>query len=340
MNRSFLPRLINDPFFDPGLFILFKYRRRAIMFDLGDISALSNREILKLTHIFVTHTHMDHFIGFDTLLRTALGREKTLHLFGPSDFSKNVEGKLAGYTWNLVNEYETELKLEISEISRDRILTKTYKCRKKFAQQDEESVKNFSGILLEEPSFSIGAEILDHRIPCLALSLQENVHVNIIREGLEELEIPVGPWLTHFKHAIYQGSDPEGEFVVSWESNGRTNMRSFMLSELTERIALISKGLKLVYITDAIASPENCKKIVRLAKDSDMMFIEAPFLHKDKKVAAKKFHLTAREAGELAARAGVKNFQLFHFSPRYHGNRREIEEEARETYSIYSDKRH
>ena len=309
------------------------------MFDLGDISALSHREILKLTHIFVTHTHMDHFIGFDTLLRTSLGREKTLHLFGPPDFSKNIEGKLAGYTWNLVNEYETELKLEINEVFRNRILTKTYRCRKKFAQQGEETLKSFSGMLLKEPSFSIRAEILDHRIPCLALSFQENIHVNIIKEGLKDLEIPVGPWLTDFKHAIYQGSDPEGEFVVSWESNGRTYMRSFILLELIERIALISKGLKLVYITDAIASPENFEKIVRLAKDSDMMFVEAPFLHKDKKVAAKKFHLTAREAGELAGRAGVKNFQLFHFSPRYHGNGHEIEDEAREAYSIYSGER-
>ena len=105
MRPSFHPRLINDPFSDPGLFIPFLFEKRALMFDLGDLSSLSSKDLLKVSHVFVTHTHMDHFIGFDTLLRTLLGRDKTLHLFGPPDFFQHVEGKLAGYTWNLVSEF-------------------------------------------------------------------------------------------------------------------------------------------------------------------------------------------------------------------------------------------
>ena len=49
---------------------------------------------------------MDHFIGFDApLLRVALGRGKTLRLYGPPGLIANVEGKLHGYTWNLVDGY-------------------------------------------------------------------------------------------------------------------------------------------------------------------------------------------------------------------------------------------
>ena len=106
MRPSFQPRLINDPFSDPGLFIPFLFEKKALMFDLGDLSPLSSGDILKVTHVFVTHTHMDHFIGFDTMLRLFLGREKTLCLFGPPNFFKHVEGKLAGYTWNLVDEFQ------------------------------------------------------------------------------------------------------------------------------------------------------------------------------------------------------------------------------------------
>ena len=99
MRPSLLPHLVNGPFEDPALFIRFLFENRAIMFDLGDIHALSTRDILKLTHVFVTHTHMDHFAGFDRLLRIFLGREKQLHLFGPRGFIRNIEGKLGGYQW-------------------------------------------------------------------------------------------------------------------------------------------------------------------------------------------------------------------------------------------------
>ncbi|MGB8428082.1 MAG: ribonuclease Z, partial [Desulfobacterales bacterium] len=105
MRPTFCPRLVNGPFDDPGLFIPFQFQHRALLFDLGDISLLSARDILKISHVCVSHTHMDHFAGFDRLLRLLMGRDKRLSLYGPRGFLKNVEGKLAGYTWNLVDNY-------------------------------------------------------------------------------------------------------------------------------------------------------------------------------------------------------------------------------------------
>jgi ribonuclease Z len=147
MRPSFNPRLINGPFDDPGIFIPFLFQNRALIFDLGDINCLSSRDLLKISHAFVTHTHMDHFIGFDRLLRTALGREKTLALFGPEGFIKNVEGKLAGYTWNLVEKYNYPLNLQVTEVNSQSIICRRYRCRDKFIPANAPVEQPFNGIL-------------------------------------------------------------------------------------------------------------------------------------------------------------------------------------------------
>ena len=333
MRPSFHPRLINDPFSDPGLFIPFLFEKRALMFDLGDLGGLSARDLLKVSHVFVTHTHMDHFIGLDTLLRLFLGRNKKLHLFGPPDFFKNVEGKLAGYTWNLVHEYENDFMLEVNEVHQDKVFTRTYLCRERFQPQKDVTSRPFKGSLLMEPAFSVSAVHLDHRLPCLGLALHENFYVNIIKEGLKELNIPVGPWLNHFKKALYEEKNPGDEFLVTWKDSGGTSRKkSFALGELMEKIARVSPGQKIAYVADAIGSAENCAKIIGLAREADLLFIEAAFLHSDLDRARKKYHLTAKEAGEMARKAGVKAYRLFHFSPRYTGREFELEEEARRAF--------
>jgi len=299
------------------------------MFDLGELSNLSARELLKVSHVFVTHTHMDHFIGFDSLLRLLLGRDKEIHFFGPSTFIQKVEAKLSAYTWNLIENYENNLSITVTEIHSERALKQRYESRNRFRASAEPRDLAFSGNLLSEQSFSIDAALLDHKVDCIGLTLKENYSVNIIKEGLKELGLPVGPWLGEFKRAIYEGCNPDDPFRVFWKRRGEeAQERYFRLGELKERIARISPGQKITYITDIIGSPENIARAVDLASQSQHLFIEAAFLDKERNMARKKYHLTAREAGLIAARAGVKELTLFHFSPRYFGREKELYQEA------------
>jgi ribonuclease Z len=303
------------------------------MFDLGEITSLTPRDILKISHVFVSHAHMDHFTGFDKLLRIFLGRDSELDIFGPPGFFNHVEGKLNGYVWNLVEEYENNLLLKVSEVHENKIVTKKYLCKEGFRPGEAETADIADGILYKTPGFRIRGVLLDHRIPCLGLTLEENFHVNINSEKLKYLDLDTGPWLTAFKKEIYAGSPKDRDFFVTKGEKGEQPEKvRFTLGNLAEKIATITPGQKITYITDVIGSRENIDRIIALARGSDHLFIEAAFLAQDNKSAKEKYHLTATEAGRIAREADVKKFTLFHFSPRYIHREAELLNEAMEAY--------
>lgn len=328
-----LPTLVNGASGDPALFVPFLHYRQAYLFDIGDIASLSPRNILKISHIFVTHTHMDHFIGFDYLLRIVLGREKTLHLFGPEGFPGNVAGKLAGYAWNLVGNYSNNLNLEVNELKAGCRLKRRLSCQQGFREISEDITEDVSpnpaspAILHQDAAHAVSAVILDHGLPCLGFSLKENYHINIRKDTLSQLGLAAGPWLQELKQAIYEGTAPE-ELVEVPAEESKSGKKTFRLGELTDELAVISKGQKISYIADVAYTPANIEKIRRLAHDSDQLFIEASFLEADRDHAMQKKHLTARQAGEIAGLVNAGRFTLFHFSPRYEGSEAVFYEEA------------
>jgi len=331
MRPSFLPRLVNGPFDDPGLFIPFLFEKRAIIFDLGDIYSLSAKEILKASHVFITHTHMDHFIGFDRLLRLFLGRDQHLFIYGPEGFLKNVEGKLAAYSWDLVKNYSNLLALHVFEVHTDHLFTREYICKNRFIPASKVVKQPFKGLLHQEASLSIFTEILDHSIPCLGFAIQERFHVNIMKDRVSDLGLEIGPWLKEFKQALFNNQDADSEFVVE-SGKKHPRKKSFVLGDLAKQIALITPGQKVSYIADVAYSQSNVEKIVELVKDSDHLFIEAAFLERDRDIAEKKCHLTAWQAGSLAGKARAKQMTPFHFSPRYQGQAHMLQKEAMDAY--------
>ena len=91
------PSLVNGRFGDPALYVEALHEKGALLFDLGDLSPLSARDLLRVGHVFVSHTHIDHFIGFDLLLRLSVGRETRIEMVGPAGFAARVHHKLQGY---------------------------------------------------------------------------------------------------------------------------------------------------------------------------------------------------------------------------------------------------
>ncbi|HEV8712029.1 MAG TPA: ribonuclease Z [Candidatus Binatia bacterium] len=330
MSLTFAARLVNGPFGDPGLYIDLRWEGRALLFDLGHNDALPPAELLRVSHVFVSHCHMDHFIGFDRLLRLFLARDKKLYLFGPPGILACVEGKLQGYTWNLVDEYD--FAIEVAEVAPDGIRRLLFRAATGFVAEELSSLP-FNGTLVDEPGFCVRTAHLDHRIYSLGFVLEEKSHLNVDKTELDRLGVPAGPWLTEVKRALRRGEPDAWVITARWRlKNGQEQSRDFALGDLRERLVKETPGQKIAYVVDTLYSPENVARIAELAHDADLFFCESPFLDVDEDQATRRYHLTARQAGLLGRAAQAKKLVVFHFSPRYSGQAGRIYQEAQEVF--------
>lgn len=313
MKQTFHVTTINNPFDDPFVFIRILREKRALLFDIGYINSIESGNLLKISDIFVTHTHIDHFIGFDTVLRLTLRRDLPLRIYGPEGMIECIEGKLRGYTWNLIRDYP--LKIEAYEISGLHIYHSSFYAENSF-QRIDNTPSEFDEILFKDAHFTIKGLQLFHQIPVLAFSLNEDFHININKEILSEMGLPIGPWLSDFKKAVRRHYDPETKLL---RTNGEAfvfNDSSYTVAQLMP-IAVISKGQKISYVMDVSPTEENLARLKPFIRHSDNLFCEAYFLEKDKQRAIERHHLTAADAGRLAREAEAANLTIMHFSPKY-----------------------
>lgn len=316
MKPTFHAGLINGPFEDPCVYVGILREKRALLFDIGSIGRLGAGNLLKVTDVFVTHTHIDHFIGFDTLLRIVLHREAPLHFYGPENIIRCVEGKLRGYTWNLIREYP--LKIEVFEVRGGGLAHASFHAEHSFERCDHPDAE-FSGTLVGTSFFTVKGLPLFHQIPVMAYLLEEEFHININKAALSERGLPVGPWLSDLKRAIREEAPGDTAFEVA---GMRLALRDLM------QIVSLTRGQKVAYVTDIAPTEENREKVVPFIRGADQLFCEAYFLERDGDRARERHHLTAALAGKIAREAEVGHLELMHFSPKYRHCEDEIHEEA------------
>jgi ribonuclease Z len=330
------PFLVNDRFGDPALYVEFLFEKRALLFDLGDLHGLETRKILRLSDIFVSHAHIDHFIGFDRVLRVLMGRDKRLRLFGPAGFIDRVAHRLGGYTWNLVDRYASDLVFTVMEVhSESEARTAEFHLSRAFRREAERDLRLHEGLVLDDGGFKLRAARLDHRIPCLGFAVEEQAHVNVWKNRLDELGLPTGPWLRELKQAVLRGEPEAGgparragrhdlsrlvarggrdqgkAFPFGAPEAGRARDRAWTEDRLRGRCRLQRGQPREDRRTGARRGHP-----LHLARDETAR-------------AAERCHLTTEQAGRLARLAGVRRLEPFHFSPRYAGQeerlRREVE---------------
>ncbi len=321
MRPTLHPRLLNGRDGDPGVYLEALHLPDAVLLDCGDLSSLSPRHLLRVGALAVSHAHMDHWAGFDRLLRLLIGREKRLPVVGPTGFAERLFHRLQAYTWNLADRIPADLVFEVTEVA-----TGTAEWpRTRFGLHGgfrpealPPAPAEPDGTALRLGPLRLRAAALDHGTPSLGFAVEEAMHLNVWRTRLEERGLPTGPWLAALKTAV-AGDRPDGfpipVFARPSEARGAPALPLGALRDLVE----ITPGQRLAYLTDFADTPENRAAAVALARGADILFIEAPFAAGDAAIAADRRHLTTRAAGEIARAAGARRVEPFHFSPRYEG---------------------
>jgi ribonuclease Z len=325
-------QLVNGPFGDPVVYAEVMFERRALLFDIGEIGALVPRKLLRISHVFVTHAHMDHFSGFDRLLRLLLGRTKTVALYGPAGFIDRIEHKLGAYTWNVIHRYTEILTFDVYEVHSGGALRHACFCSSSAFRREMTPETQLGGdLLVSITPLTVRCAVLDHGTPCLGFAVEEPAHVNIWKTRLDERGLGVGPWLKDLKRAILQDAPASTPIHVLRRTAQALVPVTLPLGEIRDS-AIVTAGQKIAYVVDVRNSATNAERIERLAFGADILFLECAFLEADAAEAARKNHLTAHQAGALARRAQVKRLVPCHFSMRYSDAGNILWEEAQRAF--------
>ncbi|MEY9965272.1 ribonuclease Z [Streptacidiphilus sp. MAP12-16] len=80
-----------------------------------------------------------------------------------------------------------------------------------------------------------------------------------------------------------------------------------------DQVSELRRGQSAAFVMDT----RLCEGVARLADGVDLLVIEATFLEAERTLAEDHGHLTAGQAAQVAAEAGVRTLVLTHFSQRY-----------------------
>jgi len=162
-----------------------------------------------------------------------------------------------------------------------------------------------SGVIFEAEDFHVSAFPVQHRgADCLGFQFVEKGRRPFQPELAEQLAIPPGPWR---KQLV------DGKSVTL--PDGRVILPDMVLGEFRP-------GTRLVLVGDVGETSD----LTGYVRDADTLVIESTYLEQEAEMARHFGHLTARQAAELAVRAGVHKLILTHISRRY--REREVLQEA------------
>ena len=268
--------------------------------ECGDASNLTIKEIQNCNAIFISHTHIDHFVNFDAVIRHQIGIQRRVVICGPENIGKQVQSRIQSYSWNLIN--EESITYEIREMISDTEII-TYELTPPLWELKKINTYN-SAILFEESDFIVTGVLLNHKIPSLAYQFTEKDTVKI---NLTSGNFNGGAWVKELKKAFISGKN---DSIIT------INKVEYKAEDLFYLLN-IQKGDSLGIIMDHAPSVENHQKIKKHFYGCNTVLIESFYKNEDQHFAILNYHSFAKMSGTIMKESAVKHPIPVHFSRKY-----------------------
>ena len=284
--------------------------------ECGEAKSLTVKECQNTKAIFISHTHIDHFVNFDTILRHQIGGKQRVIICGPTDITKQVQSRIQSYCWNLIT--EDAIIYEVREIQPNGIIKRAELTPPFWEITPLEDIHGPS--VYENDLFEVHYTILDHKTDTIAYLFKGR---NTTKIDLQNGDFKGGKWVKDLK-AAFETDAPTYEIII--------DNTTYKASDLFHLIN-VKKGKRLGVIMDHAASAANHKNILDTFTNADQVFIESFYKAVDKEGAIANYHSYSSESGRIMKACNVKDAIPVHFSRKY--NEIDIDELLQEFENAY-----
>lgn len=314
--RNLVPTFFSGLLDDPILLLRTRPNGRHFMFDCGQIHHLAKRTFTHLDAIFISHAHMDHWMGIDSVVRQLIAAGKTVDIYGGPGIADKFEHKLRGYDWNLAEDYWSSFR--VHEVFANRIGCALFSGAESFRRKSLPVSTRHGARIYRNDYFEVLSDCCSHRVDSLIFRINERSAYMIDPEKLRQLQLQPGPWLGDLKRCFLQQRQfPSQLNVMQGEKGKEQEIPVTDVERLVEQISKPQTGHSIGYISDIGYTAENCEKIYRLMRDIDLLICECTFLAEAKDRARGSWHLCTADVNELLAELRPSFFLPMHLSRSY-----------------------
>jgi ribonuclease Z len=155
--------------------------------------------------------------------------------------------------------------------------------------------------LFKTDSISLHAAALEHSVECYGYRLQEADGRSMVPALLKEKGL-------------------SGPIVGQLARDGSVSVDGQVVK--LEDVSILRPGQSVALVMDT----RPCDGARKLAQGATLLISEATYLNSEKVEAHDHHHMTAEQAAQLAADAGVQQLAITHFSPRYTSHQEFVDE--------------